>query len=195
MHSAVDAITPAEGIEALECLLGSGRVHTGVARLRPDRALAAFPEIGRLGYFTEVIGELDVADDGGWAGAEVLRDLDPADATRIVTERLSSRVAAVMGHTKPSAVDLGMPLIEFGLDSLMAVRIRNTASVDFGVEPPVALLLQGASLRDVAAYLLEQLGLAEPDPAEHDNDVRDRAYQRATARQGAALRRKKGRYL
>ncbi|MGH3633511.1 MAG: type I polyketide synthase, partial [Mycobacterium sp.] len=195
-NSAVDAITPAEGIEALERLLGSGRIHTGVARLRPDRALAAFPEIRRLGYFTEVIEALNVAgDDGGWAGPEGLRDLDPVDARRIVTERLCSRVAAVMGHADPSAVDPGMPLIEAGMDSLMAVRIRNTAGVDFGVEPPVALLLQGASLTDIAVDLIRQLGLAEHSPTERGDGVRDRAHQRAAARQGAALRRKRGQRL
>ena len=35
-----------------------------------------------------------------------------------------------------------MPLTELGMDSLMAVRIRNTTRADFGVEPPVALLFR-----------------------------------------------------
>ena len=47
------------------------------------------------------------------------------------------------------------------MDSLMAVRMRNTMRGDFGVEPPVALLLQGASLADLAVDLIRQLGLAE----------------------------------
>ena len=51
----LDPITPAEGIEALESLLATDRPMTGVARLRADRALAAFPEIRGLGYFTTVI--------------------------------------------------------------------------------------------------------------------------------------------
>ena len=56
------------------------------------------------------------------------------------------------------------PLTELGMDSLMAVRIRNTARGDFGVEPPVALLLQGASLQDLTADLIRQLGLAGRTP-------------------------------
>ena len=48
----------------------------------------------------------------------------------------------------------------------MAVRIRNTARGDFGVEPPVALLLQGASLQDLTADLIGQLGLGGQDTAE-----------------------------
>ena len=79
-----------------------------------------------------------------------------------MTERMCARIAAVMGYADRSIVDASMPLTELGLDSLMAVRIRNSARADFGVEPPVALILQGASLQDLAADLMRQLGLCEP---------------------------------
>ncbi len=191
--SVLDPITPAEGIEALATLLGNDRSVTGVARLRTDRALAAFPEIRGLGYFARVVEELDAteAGDGDWAGVDSLRGVEAGEAKRIITERLCARMAAVMGYADPAAVVTTQPLTEMGLDSLMAVRIRNTARADFGVEPPVALLLQGATLGDVAADLIGQLGLAEPATGEA-NPVRDRAQQRAAARQEAALRRKRG---
>jgi phthiocerol/phenolphthiocerol synthesis type-I polyketide synthase D len=191
--SVLDPITPTEGIEALATLLGTDRSVTGVARLRTDRALVAFPEIRGLGYFSRVVEELDAtdADDGDWAGVDSLCGVEPAEAKRIITDRLCVRMAAVMGYADPTAVVTTQPLTEMGLDSLMAVRIRNTARADFGVEPPVALLLQGATLGDVAADLIGQLGLAEPSAGEPDR-VRDRAQQRAAARQEAALRRKRG---
>jgi phthiocerol/phenolphthiocerol synthesis type-I polyketide synthase D len=191
--SVLDPITPTEGIEALATLLGTDRSITGVARLRTDRALAAFPEIRGLGYFSRVVEELDAtdADGGDWAGVDSLHGVEAGEAKRIITERLCVRMAAVMGYADPAAVVTTQPLTEMGLDSLMAVRIRNTARADFGVEPPVALLLQGATLGDVAADLIGQLGLAEPATGEADL-VRDRAQQRAAARQEAALRRKPG---
>ena len=190
----LDPITPAEGVAALESLLATDRRHTGVARLRPDRALIAFPEIRNLGYFTTVVDELDAAGDGGnWAGPDALTGLEPAEAQRLMTDRLRARIAAVMGYADRSAVDPTAPLIELGMDSLMAVRIRNTAHADFGVEPPVALLLQGASLQDLTADLVGQLGLSGPSQAvEQEDAVRDRAQQRAAARQQAATRRKRG---
>jgi phthiocerol/phenolphthiocerol synthesis type-I polyketide synthase D len=191
---ALDPITPAEGAAAMEPLLATDRGHTGVARLRPDRALIAFPEIRNLGYFTSVVEELDAAGDGGdWAGPEALAGLDAAEAQSVMTDRLRTRIAAVMGYADRSAVDASVPLIELGMDSLMAVRIRNTARADFGAEPPVALLLQGASLSDLTAELVRQLGLGDQTEAHEQQDaVRDRAQQRAAARQQAALRRKRG---
>ena len=110
----------------------------------------------------------------------------------MVTARLRGRISAIMGYPNDSAIDPNQPLTELGMDSLMAVRIRNTVRGDFGVEPPVALLLQGASLQDLTADLIRQLGLAGHDSAEHGNGLRDRAQQRAAARQRAATRRKAG---
>ncbi|WP_407686788.1 type I polyketide synthase [Mycobacterium sp. HUMS_1102779] len=186
----LDPITPDEGIEALESLIGGAATQTGVARLRLDRAAAAFPEISRLGYFAELVEELGTAGDSGdWAGPEALRELDPAEANRIVTARLRQRISAIMGHAGDAAVPPTRPLTELGMDSLMAVRIRNTVRGDFGVEPPVALLLQGAAVADLAAELIEQLGLTGQDSPEPANELRDRAQRRAAARRRAADRR------
>ena len=104
--SVLDTITPAEGIEALDSLLAADRSRTGVARLRADRALVAFPEIRSIGYFTRVVDELDTAGDlGDWGGPDALPDLDPAEAQRTVTERMCARIAAVMGYADRSTVD------------------------------------------------------------------------------------------
>jgi phthiocerol/phenolphthiocerol synthesis type-I polyketide synthase D len=156
--------------------------------------MMAFPEIRNLGYFTSVVEELDATGDGGdWAGPDALRELDPAEAREVVRERLCGRIAGVMGYSDRSAVDTGTPLTELGMDSLMAVRIRNTTRADFGIEPPVAMILQGASLQDLTLDVIRQLGLADPEQnLDRGNAVRDRAQQRAAARQGAAMRRKRG---
>jgi phthiocerol/phenolphthiocerol synthesis type-I polyketide synthase B len=135
----------------------------------------------------------DMAGGGDdWAGLEGLRDLDPIDAKRIIADRLCWRLAAIMGYVDHSALSPVVPLIELGMDSLMAVRIRKATQADFGVEPPVALLLQGSSLNDVTTDVMCQLGVAGHDGAASVDAVRDRANRRAAARQGAAVRRKRG---
>jgi phthiocerol/phenolphthiocerol synthesis type-I polyketide synthase D len=132
---------------------------------------------------------------GDWAGPQALAQLDPVEVTRVVTDRLRERTSAIMGYADPSAIETDKPLTELGMDSLMAVRIRNSARGDFGVEPPVALLLQGASLQDLASDLVQQLGLNGSEPETPPSALRDRANQRAGARQRAASRRKAGQRL
>nr|WP_234792376.1 acyl carrier protein [Mycolicibacterium brisbanense] len=97
-----------------------------------------------------------------------------------------------MGYTDQAALSPAVPLIELGMDSLMAVRIRHATQSDFGVEPPVAMLLQGASLDDITADVMQQCGVSTPDAGAAIDALRDRANQRAAARQGAAVRRKRG---
>jgi phthiocerol/phenolphthiocerol synthesis type-I polyketide synthase D len=190
---ALDPISPAEGIEAMESLMGQNLGQTGVARLRLDRAAAAFPEISQIGFFERMVQELDAVGDGGdWPGPDAIRELDPDDALKAVVARLRQRISAIMGYADSSAVDPANPLTELGMDSLMAVRIRNTVRGDFGVEPPVALLLQGASPNDLAADLINQLGIVRAEPDQKSGGLRDRAQHRAAARQRAAARRKTG---
>nr|MCH9700517.1 SDR family oxidoreductase [Actinomycetes bacterium] len=191
--SVLDPITPAEGVDALGGVLAAGFSRVGIARLRLDRAAAAFPEIHQIGFFADLVGELETDDaDEDWGGPEALKDMAAAEVNRVVVARLRRRISAIMGYSDDGAVDTEQALTELGLDSLMAVRMRNTIRGDFGVEPPVALLLQGASLADLALDLVRQLGLAEEDTSERPNALRDRAQQRAAARQRAASRRKVG---
>jgi phthiocerol/phenolphthiocerol synthesis type-I polyketide synthase D len=189
----LDPITPAEAVEALESVLAADCGRIGVARLRLDRAVAAFPEILRLGYFGAMVSELEAADTGGdWVGPPALAGMTADEAARTITARLRSRISAVMGYSGDAAMQTDQPLTDLGIDSLMAVRIRNTVRGDFGVEPPVALLLQGATLSDLAGELLRELHPNEGDDSEPANPLRDRVDQRAAARQRAAMRRKAG---
>ena len=191
--SVLDPISPAEGVDALGGVLAAGFPRVGIARLRLDRAAAAFPEIHQIGFFADLVGELETDEvDEDWGGPDALKQLAAADISRVVLARLRRRISAIMGYSDDGAVDTEQPLTELGLDSLMAVRMRNTIRGDFGVEPPVALLLQGASLADLATDLIGQLGLAEQDTSQRPNALRDRAQQRAAARQRAASRRKVG---
>jgi phthiocerol/phenolphthiocerol synthesis type-I polyketide synthase B len=140
------------------------------------------------------IGDDDAAVAEDWAGADHLRELDPIDAEHIIADRVCSRLAAIMGYADQSALSPSVPLIELGMDSLMAVRIRNATRADFGVEPPVALLLNGASTNDVTADVMCQIGVVQHGATAAADAVRDRAKQRAAARQGAATRRKRGQH-
>src|SRR5258705_4727256 len=92
--SVLDTITPAEGIEALDALLAADRAVTGVARLRADRALIAFPEMRDIGYFTRVVEELDTAGDPrGCGGRGAAPGPGPLPAPRAAAGPVGGRTA------------------------------------------------------------------------------------------------------
>ncbi|GAA4617540.1 hypothetical protein GCM10023195_78350 [Actinoallomurus liliacearum] len=175
--SGIDPITPEEGAEAFEALLAHGRAATGVLRFDPRQAVAAFPELGRMPYFSALVEALPQAADD-WPGAEALRAAEPSAARALVRDRVADRVATVLGF----GPDPAQSLTDLGLDSLVAVRIKSALEHDLGLTVPATVLLQGGSVHVLTAWALTELGLADSEssaaPAETRHgfvDARDAA--------------------
>ena len=73
------------------------------------------------------------------------------DSGESVGDRLATIVGSAMGY-EPEDLPWEVPLIELGLDSLMAVRIKNRVEYDFDL-PPIQL----QAVRDANLYNVEQL--------------------------------------
>ncbi len=73
------------------------------------------------------------------------------DSGETVGDRLGTIVGSAMGY-EPEDLPWEVPLIELGLDSLMAVRIKNRVEYDFDL-PPIQL----QAVRDANLYNVEQL--------------------------------------
>ncbi len=73
------------------------------------------------------------------------------DSGETIGQRLGTIVAAAMGY-EPEDLPWEVPLIELGLDSLMAVRIKNRVEYDFDL-PQIQL----TAVRDANLYNVEKL--------------------------------------
>ena len=73
------------------------------------------------------------------------------DSGETMHDRLGTIVGGAMGY-EPEDLPWEVPLIELGLDSLMAVRIKNRVEYDFDL-PPIQL----TAVRDANLYAVEKL--------------------------------------
>lgn len=73
------------------------------------------------------------------------------DSAESIADRLGAIVGGAMGY-EPEDLPWEVPLIELGLDSLMAVRIKNRVEYDFDL-PPIQL----TAVRDANLYNVEEL--------------------------------------
>jgi polyketide synthase 13 len=73
------------------------------------------------------------------------------DSGETVHDRLAAIVGGAMGY-EPEDLPWEVPLIELGLDSLMAVRIKNRVEYDFDL-PPIQL----TAVRDANLFAVEKL--------------------------------------
>jgi phthiocerol/phenolphthiocerol synthesis type-I polyketide synthase D len=74
------------------------------------------------------------------------------------------------------------PIVHLGLDSLMAVRIKNAIQADLGVALPVADLLQGLSAAELETEVLARLGAGTAPGAPAVDEARRRGRARAARR-------------
>ncbi|MEU6117410.1 amino acid adenylation domain-containing protein [Streptomyces sp. NPDC047117] len=81
----------------------------------------------------------------------VVRDATPEDPLTTVTEACARSLRA-----EASRLPQDEPVQNLGLDSLMALEIKEAIAARCGVAVPLAMFLDGASISEVAAYVREQ---------------------------------------
>jgi phthiocerol/phenolphthiocerol synthesis type-I polyketide synthase D len=189
-YSVLDPITPSEGIEALQSLVGGNFTRVGVGRMRLDRAIAAIPEFRELGYFERVVEEFDTSnvdnrstgDDRGGAVAPV-RDWSqiPADDR---SSELATRLRAILARelrTPASAVNMDQPFPELGLDSMMAMTVLKETQQLVGIELSATMLWNHPTISSLAAYLAEMLAPQQVPQEDRDEDGADLTFDSSSS--------------
>jgi|GEM_PF-313343 len=79
---------------------------------------------------------------------------------------LLAREAALVLRTGGGVLDAGRPLTALGLDSLAAVELQTAVEARTGVALPLAALLDGATLAELAATVAGAIAAGRPSPGE-----------------------------
>jgi acyl transferase domain-containing protein len=156
------SISPRQGVEILGELMRRDLPQAAVMPVDWNTWSRFYPETAGSPFFSELNLEQParaaVADSrsrGGFARADVHAAL-PADRSGLLETYLAEQLARVLG-TSASKIDRQRALIRLGMDSLMAVELKNRVEVDLQVSVPVAKLLGGSSIVQLTAVLLEQI--------------------------------------
>jgi acyl carrier protein len=99
-------------------------------------------------------------------GVQARHDLlsaEPALRQKFFEDYAREKVSQVLG-VPVSKLDAQASLLNFGLDSIMAIELKNSIDADLGVRVPIATFLQGHSIAQLTTQLLNQL--TEPVPSE-----------------------------
>ncbi|QRK07700.1 SDR family NAD(P)-dependent oxidoreductase [Archangium violaceum] len=165
------SFTPQQGLALLERLLAEGAVHVGAVALDVRQWLEFFPSAASLRIWEELALE---RNEGQRGRSDLLLELRRAAAggrASMLEGYLRDRLAQVL-RIDPSRVGRHEPFRGLGLDSLMSLELRNRIEAALELKLSVTLLWAHSTLAALAAYLLDQLGLAPkheaaaPAPAE-----------------------------
>ena len=155
----IRSIAPAQALEVMERLLRQG--STQVAAVPIDWAL--YRQFYPAGTESPLLSELarEEADKSPYAGhssekRNTILAAEPAERLQLIQSHLTELVARVLGLSA-SKLDVQQPLSNLGLDSLMAVELKNRIAIDLGVNVPMVTFLSGPSVEQAASQLLHLL--------------------------------------
>lgn len=97
----------------------------------------------------------------------------PEERQGLLVASLQKQVAQVLGFGTTEFVNPQQPLNKLGLDSLMAIQLKNRIQTDLDVSIKVGSLLKGLSTAGLARELLERLAAAPDTSAPAASQVPD----------------------
>jgi acyl transferase domain-containing protein len=161
-------IAPERGLELLERLLGEARTQAAVLPVDWSRV----PEGAVRPLFAELVREARprAGESAPSAAGEVpdlrrkLADAPPSEHPRLVAGYVREQALRVLGIAPAQPLDFRQPLQELGLDSLMAIELKDALSRGVGGSLPATLIFDHHSVEALSAYLLDTVLRPESAP-------------------------------
>jgi NAD(P)-dependent dehydrogenase (short-subunit alcohol dehydrogenase family)/acyl carrier protein len=187
-------ILPEQGLEAMAELLAQGATQASVLPIDWTMFLRQFSREAEPPLYAE-IPRHGSSKPGQASPPKLLQQLQetaPNKRRPLLAANVQRLVMQALGLDSAQAVDHQQPLSELGLDSLMAVEIRNALGVPVGQTLPVSLLYDYPTIEALTGYLAEQIpGFkldAKPPAEPSSNDGQGvAALQQATEAEAEAL--------
>ncbi len=155
----------AQAMEALEKVLLRRHVQVSVMRVEWSR-WSGLGVTGRVSPRFAHLCRRDGAENrlarGGLAGVDAILAADPADRPGLVGTLLRDKFGRVLGMP-PDRLEGDRPLLQLGIDSLMAVELRNWVHHELRVDLPIVELMRCPGLDGLAAVLADRIA-EEPSP-------------------------------
>ena len=157
-------LSPEQGLDALGRVIHAGRIRTAVASVDWERFTKSYQATRPRPLLEEVSvrfkreGRADQSQPGA-ARLELLGKLKGAsdeERGKLLVQYIRELIARVLGIV-PSRMDVEQPLNNMGLDSLMAIELRNRVRLDLGLEVPMVKFMEGVNVVGLASLLGEQL--------------------------------------
>jgi NAD(P)-dependent dehydrogenase (short-subunit alcohol dehydrogenase family)/RimJ/RimL family protein N-acetyltransferase/acyl carrier protein len=160
------ALSPSEGVALLGQALGRPEAMLGAVRLDLPAVGRAFGEAVPPVWRTLVRAPARPAAagvQGSWAAR--LAALPPAEREGEVRAAVQADLARVLGLGVASEVPADRRFSDLGLDSLMAVELRNTLGRRLGKTLPASLAFEHPTIDGLTHWLVEQLSSAPAAPS------------------------------
>ncbi|WP_254173683.1 non-ribosomal peptide synthetase/type I polyketide synthase [Planktothrix pseudagardhii] len=162
-----ESIDPKQGLQILEQLLLNQPVQVGVMPINWakfwQQQRASQPFLAKMVQENQDLGSKErtqTPQSNVDSLNSALLSGTPAERAMLLESRITEQVASVLGVDR-TRLDRQKSLTHFGLDSLMAIDLRNRLNNATGLNLPLIKIMQGLSISSLVELILEQLTLAD----------------------------------
>ncbi|HEX4420879.1 MAG TPA: SDR family NAD(P)-dependent oxidoreductase, partial [Kofleriaceae bacterium] len=151
------AMAPGLALAALDRLLDAGGAQRTVARIDWARFAPIYAARGRRNLLAALVRDDAPPSDAAGADHASTRRWKGQSAAELrpwLTDLVRAAVAGVLGFAHPGEVDPARGFAEQGIDSLMAVQIRDRLSRELGVRLASTIAFDHPSVERLVAHLL-----------------------------------------
>ncbi|MEO1132297.1 MAG: type I polyketide synthase, partial [Cyanobacteria bacterium J06639_1] len=164
----IELLTPDRGLQAFDRLLDrNGQV--GVLPVNWNRFLAQFPRNADLLFLERFAAEAAPEPAQKSALLEQLECAGEGDRLTMVVAHVREQLARVLGLASPEGIGTRDRLFDLGLDSLMAVELKNRMESSFGCTLRPTLMFDYPTIEALAQYLATEV-LPPPVNSAEDSD-------------------------
>ncbi|WP_030517776.1 type I polyketide synthase [Nocardia sp. NRRL WC-3656] len=169
-HRGVGTITPDQGTDILGRLLDGSARQIVAANLDVRQWLASYPSLAGSSLFARV-GDHEPSTRRTSEFAGRLRRAAGSERPKLLIAFVSEQLARIL-HLDPALIDHKAPLIGLGVDSLMALELRNRLESELDIRLSASLLYSAPTVLALAEQLIDALGLSAPTgTADEFNDL------------------------
>lgn len=106
---------------------------------------------------------------------EHLQTVSLEQRENILIAHIQNETARVLGIINSQVIDVEKPLNKMGLDSIMALELRNRVQNELDVDIPITKFMQGITIADLSIELERQIAQSDERKLnlEPENNVKD----------------------
>lgn len=162
------SISDAQGLRLLERLMRSGRVQATALPSADFQTWHSYYPAAAHGLLEGLLAETatSAAVDPAQSASRIsILQAPLTDRRGLLDAYLTDTLRRVLRIPADKELDGDLPLNRFGVDSLMAIELKNRLESDLAISCPVTKILLAPSLRSFAGELLELLSAGDVEPA------------------------------
>jgi polyketide synthase 12 len=153
----MNALTADQALAAMGQLLKYRVAQAGVYSIDWQRLFSGDSVRSHHAVFSDLVGKQDDDNKGNLVDQLIAATADKREA--IVAEATSTVLATVLGMKSAELIDRDKSIVDYGVNSLMAMDLRNRLQAVLRMKLPAAFTLKYTTVNAMVGFIIENLSL------------------------------------